>query len=536
MMNNTHVGQFHDNKTPLQWTRKISRSWLSVLALLLLLHQQQVLMQHTSGSRRQAVFVSAAGLDPRRNLQLLRPFATVPKVRHEQRQRRRQDRRCSTKSTRWMVVMMKGGTIEDTANVTDQDKGVVDVSSASNTTVNATTAETTTTTQTQKRSVTSMILSQLQLETTASKILHGLLLVQKIGVQFGPTILTIMSLVTSYNNDSWGRDVRSIIGGDIEQKTSGISFLTMYLLSLLGSSCGFSTFLYFITVGFGTGVALPLSTALIVYMQETSLPILTVVHSVLTILWGVRLATFLLLREYVMWPELHRKIVELQSRMSIPFVSKLLCWFVYSFFYVSLVSSCWSRLIQAAAVAAASSTVSLESPPLPVHWNSQWGPIGYVGIFLQVIGLSLETIADWQKTSFKKGSRHSWCNVGVWSWSTHPHYLGDGMFWVGTYLSHGFYSLSTSALATVGLGFVLTVLKSAARSLATKQKEKYGKKIDFCDFQRSHNVFGPKGSLRRKEDMTKIMTTDDDTGTSNGQHDQQNLSSPAVNEAEYSRI
>eukprot|EP00529_Nitzschia_sp_RCC80_P026508 CAMPEP_0113521950 /NCGR_PEP_ID=MMETSP0014_2-20120614/44927_1 /TAXON_ID=2857 /ORGANISM="Nitzschia sp." /LENGTH=342 /DNA_ID=CAMNT_0000419971 /DNA_START=367 /DNA_END=1392 /DNA_ORIENTATION=+ /assembly_acc=CAM_ASM_000159 len=329
----------------------------------------------------------------------------------------------------------EGGTIEHTANVTDQDKGIDDVTSASNTTVNTTTTETTTTTRIPKRSVTSMILSQLQLETTASKILHGLLLVQKIGVQFGPTILTIMSLVTSYNNDSWGRDVRSIIGGDIEQKTSGISFLTMYLLSLLGSSCGFSTFLYFITVGFGTGVALPLSTALIVYIQETSLPILTVVHSVLTILWGVRLATFLLLREYVMWPELHRKIVELQSRMSIPFVSKLLCWFVYSFFYVSLVSSCWSRLIQAAAVAAASSTVSLESPPLPVHWNSQWGPIGYVGIFLQVIGLSLETIADWQKTSFKKGSRHSWCNVGVWSWSTHPHYLGDGMFWVGTYLS-----------------------------------------------------------------------------------------------------
>jgi steroid 5-alpha reductase family enzyme len=209
-------------------------------------------------------------------------------------------------------------------------------------------------------------------------------------------------------------------------------------------------------------------------------------------MWGIRLAAFLLMREYVMWPALHQKIVELQSRMSIPFASKLLCWFVYSFFYVSLMSQCWSRLIQASL---ASSDLDVWTPT----WNCLWGPIGYTGILLQLSGLALESIADWQKTSFKKERRHAWCNIGVWQWSTHPHYLGEGMFWIGTYLAHGFHSVSTSALATIGLGFILTVLKGAARSLATKQKEKYGQHVDFCAFQRNHNVFGTKSGLLKKE-------------------------------------
>lgn len=213
------------------------------------------------------------------------------------------------------------------------------------------------------------------------------------------------------------------------------------------------------------------------------MPTLTVIHSAVTIVWGLRLFSFLTIREYVSWPALHQKVVEVQAKMNIPFASKLLCWLVYSFFYVALMASCWSRHLQGAAMAA---TASDTLPAVA------WGVLGHVGLLMQSTGLVLESVADMQKTNFKSRNHFTWCNVGLWRFSTHPNYLGEGLFWLGTYLAHGFYALLPSAFATAGLAFIMVVLKGSARSLASKQKEKYGQDPEFCDFQRTHNVFGPK--------------------------------------------
>ena len=215
--------------------------------------------------------------------------------------------------------------------------------------------------------------------------------------------------------------------------------------------------------------------------------------------------TFLAIREYATWPSLHQKVVEVQAKMKIPFASKILCWSLYSFFYVTLVASCWSRLLQ-------SSSSS----------KCGWGLLGYTGLSLQFIGLLLETIADLQKNSFKTRNKLSWCNVGVWKYSTHPNYLGEGVFWWGAYLAHGFYKPVPSILATVGLMAILSVLKGSAKSLSSKQKEKYGQDVDFYQFQRTHNVFGPKRIWSRQQRVeaadplptTVAMTNNYDTSVS----------------------
>jgi steroid 5-alpha reductase family enzyme len=240
-------------------------------------------------------------------------------------------------------------------------------------------------------------------------------------------------------------------------------------------------------------------TAFLFLQQHTKLPPLTIWHSIVTILWGLRLFTFLTYREYVSWPALHQKVVEVQGKMNIPYASKVLCWLVYSFFYLALMASCWSRHQQGAAlvaIAVAATTTapetlssSVTAAAVPTHC---WGVLGYVGLLMQSTGLVLESVADLQKTKFKSRNHFTWCNIGLWRISTHPNYFGEGLFWLGTYLSHGFYSIFHSLLATVGLAFIMVVLKGSARSLASKQKEKYGQDPDFCDFQRSHNVFGPK--------------------------------------------
>ncbi len=192
----------------------------------------------------------------------------------------------------------------------------------------------------------------------------------------------------------------------------------------------------------------------------------------ITVTWSFRMFTFFVWREYVSWPALHEKVIEIQRRMSIPFASKLLCWLVYSFFYFAMMSMSWSRLQQGI--------------------NAKWGILGFIGLLLQIGGLGIETIADLQKNGFKSRNRHAWCNVGVWKWSTHPNYLGEGLFWWGAYLSHGFHSISHTVLATTGLCFIMSVLKGSTRSLSIKHMEKYGDQPDYFEFQRTHSIWGPK--------------------------------------------
>jgi hypothetical protein len=102
-----------------------------------------------------------------------------------------------------------------------------------------------------------------------------------------------------------------------------IRFLGVYALALVGSCSGFHLFLYFITVGYALGVTLPVCVALYMYSKQ---PVenLTAVHSGLTILWGVRSATFFLYREYVNWPLLHDKVVEVNTDGPIQFQVLLL--------------------------------------------------------------------------------------------------------------------------------------------------------------------------------------------------------------------
>ena len=50
------------------------------------------------------------------------------------------------------------------------------------------------------------------------------------------------------------------------------------------------------------------------------------------------------------------------------------------------------------------------------------------------IGLIIETAADLQKFFFKKSNPGKFCNVGLWSISQHPHYLGNLILWAGIFI------------------------------------------------------------------------------------------------------
>lgn len=165
-----------------------------------------------------------------------------------------------TAVSRWV-----GGGAESTDSSIDTSDS--EVNATTNITVNISTAE-----ETNKRSSIFLQLPQLpegrrrtaleMLDTTrrvTKRISQAFRLLQTMGGRFGPSVLTLLSLAFNYN----GSDGGGSVGTD---GNDGISFVTLYSIALLGSSCGFHTFLYFITVGYAMGVAFPLIVALGVYL------------------------------------------------------------------------------------------------------------------------------------------------------------------------------------------------------------------------------------------------------------------------------
>lgn len=255
-----------------------------------------------------------------------------------------------------------------------------------------------------------------------------------------------------------------------------LTFIGVYSLALLGASSGFHLFLYFITVGYACGILLPVLVALYV-ASAGPIENLTTLHSAFTVLWAIRAASFFLHREYVNWPQLHDKVVEVNKMARLN--SKFFCWFIYSFFYTAMASPCVYRLKS----------------------GKSWGAVGKMALGLQGTGLLLESVADHQKSIFKgqPGNRNQWCNVGLFKFSPFPNYLGEITFWSGTFIGGlACYEKPLEwVLATIGILFISVVIRGAVISLGAKQMRKYGENADFCEFRRTHTILGPNPFVKK---------------------------------------
>lgn len=264
--------------------------------------------------------------------------------------------------------------------------------------------------------------------------------------------------------------------------------LAVLAICLLGTSIGFRSYLYFVSVGQSLCIGLVSLVSLIAcnLLSKHPIPTLTTVQSSLTLLWSVRLTYFLLHREHVDWPGQHQQLLAVERRSRTK--AKFSVWWTCATFYAAMVMPCVYRLRAA----------FVNSPK-----GTEWGTLGRIGIGMQCFGLGLETVADYQKGAFKvrEGNRNRWCEEGVWRFSTHPNYLGEITFWVGVYLGGVgcFANLLQWTVCTTGLLFSVIVMKSAIDSLDLKQFRRYGYEEDFRVYRQTHSIFGPTNIFPRSK-------------------------------------
>lgn len=136
-----------------------------------------------------------------------------------------------------------------------------------------------------------------------------------------------------------------------------------------------------------------------------------VVLTFLAVVWGLRLALFLLMR-ILNWGE-DRRFDEMRSNLG-----KLAIFWIFQAVWV------WTVSLPVTVVNASDRDPSVQA-------------VDVIGWIMWSVGVSIEAIADQQKLSFKNSpeNRGKWCNVGLWKYSRHPNYFGEIFLWWGIFVA-----------------------------------------------------------------------------------------------------
>jgi steroid 5-alpha reductase family enzyme len=183
-----------------------------------------------------------------------------------------------------------------------------------------------------------------------------------------------------------------------------------------GSYAICSTIGFLISVATGSHLHLDLigtgafAVAAIPGMLQQNAPIHVKWSSYAVFVWGAKLASFLFYRATQVGHDKRLEETLLTPNGSLQF------WFI------TLV---WNILCSMPYLLGMSSTTS--------GMNSDVKFL-QAGGFVYLLGLFIETLADLQKWWFKNANPGKFCNIGLWSVSQHPNYLGNLILWLGILL------------------------------------------------------------------------------------------------------
>ncbi len=199
-----------------------------------------------------------------------------------------------------------------------------------------------------------------------------------------------------------------------------------------------------------------------------SFNIVTYVFATLVTIWGIRLGSYLLIRINF------KKKDDRFDHIRISLKRFLMFWTLQGFV-------AWITL----------------SPLWVILTNSSHTIKTYALIFLalSIMGLSFETIADYQKYQFKKAYPKKFMTKGLFKISRHPNYFGEITFWMGM---GGFALMTNFSYLNIFLAFVGPIilmlminLVSGVRMLEAKWMEKYGKDQEFLNYLKTTSCVIP---------------------------------------------
>lgn len=246
-------------------------------------------------------------------------------------------------------------------------------------------------------------------------------------------------------------------------------FLILFAVAMVISALGFKKFVWFISLGYGFSIS-GIGIALLI-LFSSNLTVLSVIFSALLIVYGVRLGGFLMIREIKSASYNATMKREIKDGSSMNFFLKILCWLTCALLYVCEASPVWFRLQNAA-----SDDVT-----------------GWVGLGIMVVGLILESVADFTKNKSKKKNPKRFCDAGVFKLVRCPNYLGEVLIWTGVFVSGcAIYASPLQWVAAIG-GYIsiVYVMFGGARRLEIRQNKNYGEDPEYQAYVKKTPILLP---------------------------------------------
>ena len=112
--------------------------------------------------------------------------------------------------------------------------------------------------------------------------------------------------------------------------------------------------------------------------------------------------------------------------------------------------------------------------------------IFFIGLIVFILGLSIEIIADYQKTVFRRNieNKDKFITTGLWSLSRHPNYFGEILLWTGVAVMSisSLQGLQFITLISPIFVYILLVYISGVRILEDQAKKKWGHLDSFKEY------------------------------------------------------
>ena len=112
--------------------------------------------------------------------------------------------------------------------------------------------------------------------------------------------------------------------------------------------------------------------------------------------------------------------------------------------------------------------------------------IFFIGLIVFILGLSIEIIADYQKTVFRRNieNKDKFITTGLWSLSRHPNYFGEILLWTGVAVMSisSLQGLQYITLISPLFVYILLVYISGIRMLEDQARKKWGHLDSFKEY------------------------------------------------------
>jgi steroid 5-alpha reductase family enzyme len=119
--------------------------------------------------------------------------------------------------------------------------------------------------------------------------------------------------------------------------------------------------------------------------------------------------------------------------------------------------------------------------------------IAFAGVSLMWLGLSLEAIADHQKSNAKAKDPNSFVSSGLYRWVRYPNYLGEILVWNGNFFA-GIVAYKTWwhwMAATIGVVCIILIMIGSTKRLESKQAQCYGEDPNYKKYVKTVPVLFP---------------------------------------------